>query len=314
MKKNIKKIILASHYGFCMGVKRAIKIAEETGNSKSGPVNVLNEIVHNDAVVEKLSQEGVGLVSSIQKALKGTIIISAHGQPRSTFEEAEKLGLKVVDATCPLVIRIHDIIQDLIKKDYDIIHFGDLKHDETKGVVGYAPEGRVRVMGEVEDLRNIDLSRTKVALTSQTTARVEDFEQIGAEVKKIIPQIEVFNTICNATTQRQAAVVALAGKVDVILVVGSSSSANSKRLRSISEEICGRAYLINSARSLEPEWLDGVTDVGLTAGASTPEYLVDEVISYLQDLSGGKAQVIRTPKKRKRRRPDERKRISEDRI
>lgn len=314
MKKNIKKIIQASHYGFCMGVKRAIKIAEETGNSKSGPVNVLNEIVHNDIVVKKLSEDGVGSVSSVDKAMKGTVIISAHGQPHSTFVKAEKLGLKVVDATCPLVIRIHDIVQDLIKKDYDIIHFGDLKHDETKGVVGYAPEGRVRVIGDVNDLRNIELSRDKVALTSQTTARVEDFEQISSEVKKIIPHIEVFNTICNATTQRQAAVMELAGKVDVIFVVGSSSSANSKRLRSISEQICGRAYLINTAKSLKPEWLDGVTNVGLTAGASTPEYLVDEVIAYLRDLSDCQAEVIRTPKKHKRRRLDEQDRIYNDNL
>ncbi|MFH1699569.1 MAG: 4-hydroxy-3-methylbut-2-enyl diphosphate reductase [Candidatus Zixiibacteriota bacterium] len=311
---NIKKIILASHYGFCMGVKRAIKIAEETGISKTGPVNVLNEIVHNDAVVQKLSGEGVGSVNSVKKASKGTVIISAHGQPRSTFEEAKRLGLKVVDATCPLVIRIQDTIQDLIKKDYYIIHFGDLKHDETKGVVGYAPEGRVIVIGQVGDLKNIDLSRAKVALTSQTTARVEDFEQISAEVRKIIPHIEVFNTICDATTQRQAAVMEFAGKVDVIFVVGSSSSANSNRLRSISEEICGRAYLINSAQSLEHEWLDGATNVGLTAGASTPEYLVDEVISYLLQLSGGQAQVIRTRKKRKSRHHDEQEQISEDRL
>lgn len=292
-KYSLKKIILARHYGFCMGVKRAIKIAEETGRTESGPVNVINEIVHNDAVVEKLANDGVGVVHRVTDAPAGTIIVSAHGAPPSLFEEAAKKGLRVVDATCPLVIRIHKTILRLIDQGYQIIHFGDRDHDETVGVVGQGPVGRVQVVRSLEDLKSVKLNGNKCALTSQTTAGVADFERISIEARKIFPGIEIFNTICNATSQRQAAIMNMASRVELMLVVGSSSSANSKRLRYISESICGRAYLINGAESLDPGWLEGVETIGLTAGASTPDFLVEEVIDCLVSSSESTVEVIR---------------------
>ena len=297
MNIKLKRIVLARHYGFCMGVKRAIKIAEETGRGRSNPVNVIHEIVHNDAVVSRLAEQGVGHVLSVGEADGGTVIISAHGQPPSTYEQARRQGLEIVDATCPVVIRIHDIIHKLVDNGYQVIHFGDLHHDETRGVVGQAPAGRVIVVGSVEELRRLDRDGRKLALTSQTTAEAEEFERIGREAKRLFPGLEIHNTICKATAKRQAAVRSLAPRVDIVFVVGSDSSANSKRLQSISEAVCGRAYLINSAAMLRPEWLDGVQTVGLTAGASTPDFLVEEVICRLVGLSGGRAEVIRTPKK-----------------
>jgi 4-hydroxy-3-methylbut-2-enyl diphosphate reductase len=301
-KSKLRKIILARYYGFCMGVKRAIKIAEETGRTQNGPVNVVNEIVHNDSVVRELADSGVGTVSSVAEALGGTIIISAHGAPPSWFEEAEKKGLKVIDATCPLVIRIHRIIHKLVSNGYQIIHYGDIHHDETKGVVGQAPLGRVTVVCSIEELRALPVNGRKFALTSQTTAGVSDFERVSEEAEKMFPGIEVFNTICDATSLRQAAVMDLAPRVNLMLVVGSESSANSKRLRSISEAICGRAFLINSADSLDESRLEGVEKIGLTAGASTPDFLAEEVIGWLIDYSGGRAEVIR-PEKDRRRKP-----------
>jgi len=298
--------MLARHYGFCMGVKRAIKIAEETGRIESGPVYVINEIVHNDAVVRQLAKDGVGTVLSVADAPDGTVIISAHGAPPAWFAEAKKRGLKVIDATCPLVIRIHKIIHRLIENGYQIIHYGDPNHDETKGVVGQAPDGRVIVVNAIEQLLTLPADGRRFALTSQTTADVSDFERVGKEAARLLPGIEIFNTICDATSQRQAAVLDLAPEVDLMLVVGSSSSANSKRLRNISEAICRRAYLINSADELDQGWLDDIRTVGLTAGASTPDFLVEEVVDRLIALSQGKAEVVRPGRKSRPPMPDER--------
>ncbi|MCK5126918.1 MAG: 4-hydroxy-3-methylbut-2-enyl diphosphate reductase [candidate division Zixibacteria bacterium] len=301
MEIRLKKIMLARHYGFCMGVKRAIKIAEETGNTTDkGPVNVISEIVHNDSVVQKLAGEGVGTVAKVEGASVGTVIVSAHGQPPATFDTAKKRGLNIVDATCPLVINIHNIVKKLVNKDYHIIHFGDLHHDETRGVVGHIPEGRVDVIRTIDELRGLKPNGRKYALTSQTTAGVGDFEEISNEAKRLFPNLEVFNTICNATTQRQTAVMELAPDVEMVLVVGSKSSANSNRLKTISESVYGKAYLINFSTDFKDEWLDGIETVGITAGASTPDFLVEDVINRLVELSGGKAEVIR-PEKKKRR-------------
>lgn len=294
MDRRLKKIVLALHYGFCMGVKRAIKIAEETGRTEPGPVSVIHEIVHNEAVVRKLAEEGVGCVSAVSKAPDGTIIVSAHGAPPALFEEAKRRGLKIVDATCPLVIRIHRIIHKLIDSGYHIIHFGDIQHDETIGVVGQAPPGRVHVVQDIEALGRLERSGRKYALTAQTTAGVAEFERVSRAAKEIFPGIEIFNTICNATSQRQAAVSNIAPEVELILVVGSASSANSNRLRIISEAMCGRAYLIDRADDLDDSWLDGVETVGVTAGASTPDFLVEEVIERLVRFSGGTAAVVRS--------------------
>jgi len=299
--RKLNRIMLARDYGFCMGVKRAIKIAEESGGTGSNPVNVINEIVHNDAVVKKLSAEGVGSVPSVADAPGGTVIVSAHGAPPTWFSEAEKRGLNVIDATCPLVIRIHKIIHKLVENGYQIIHYGDLHHDETKGVVGQAPDGRVDVVRNVEDLRALDLNGHKLAMTSQTTAGVSDFEKITDVARELYPDIEIFNTICDATSRRQAAVLDLAPEVELMLVVGSKSSANSTRLRSISEAICKRAYLINSASEVQDDWLEGISIAGITAGASTPDFLVEEVIEWLVDYSHNTAEVIRPEKKKSRR-------------
>ncbi len=296
-EKKLKKIILANHYGFCMGVKRAIKIALETGDAGPGPVNVIHEIVHNDAVVKNLADQGIGYVSDVTKAPGGTVIVSAHGAPPSMYTEAADRGLNVVDATCPLVIRIHKIIHKLIDDGYQIIHFGDIHHHETIGVVGQAPPGRVQVIGSIEALRKLKANGRRYALTAQTTADVADFKKIGAEAKKYFDGIEVCNTICNATSQRQAAILEIAPEVQLMLVVGSASSANSNRLRSISESVCGKAYLVNSVDTLDESWLDGVETVGITAGASTPDFLVEEIVARLEAYSGGTARVIRPGRK-----------------
>lgn len=290
----MKKIIVADYYGVCMGVKRAISLTEETA-LKGDKVTIFREIVHNEAIVEKFRSEGIGQAKSIDAINGGTAIIPAHGASPEIFRKAAAKGLNVVDATCPLVIRIHKIIRKLADGGYQILHFGDSEHDETIGIVGHAPD-RVTVIARASDLDKINPAGQKIALTAQTTASISDFEKIEKVARRKFPRIEIFNTICNATSQRQAAITRLAPQVDIMLVVGSKSSANSNRLAQISKSLCNRAYLIDSAEDIEPAWFrDGnnpVDIVGLSAGASTPDFLINGAIEKLKDIAGCPIEVI----------------------
>ncbi len=295
-----KKIIIAKHHGFCMGVKRAIKIAEETAQGSNRKVTILNEIVHNEAVVENLRKQGILQAFSVDDVNKGTLIISAHGVAPSVKAKAEAKGVKVVDATCPLVSRIYSIIIKVVQNGYYVIHYGDSGHDETKGIVGHAPDN-ITVVGNREELLALPAwPKRKLGLTVQTTAQVSEFAEIEKLAKEKWPRIEIFNTVCNATTQRQTAIMDLAPQVDLVLVVGSATSANSKRLAKISEAICGRGILIGCADDIDEEWFaddQKVDKVGVSAGASTPDFLVEEVIQRLVEISGGTAEVVIPEKK-----------------
>ena len=292
----IKKITIARSYGFCMGVKRAIKIADETAVKAQGRVTILNEIVHNESVVEDFRRKGVGQEFSVGAVKGGTLIISAHGVAPAVKEEAEAAGLTVVDATCPLVMNIYKKIRKVVPQGYYIIHFGDRDHDETQGVVGHAPD-RITVISSLDELDQYpEWKDRKLGLTVQTTIRIEDFEGFQEAARKKWPHIETFDTVCMATTKRQSAIRDMAPAVDMILVVGSQTSANSKRLALISQSLCGRGELISSAEDIRDDWFDGDGDrierVGVSAGASTPEFLVQEVIDRLVRISGGRAKVI----------------------
>lgn len=296
----IKQIIMANHHGFCMGVKRAINIAEETSKNNDGKVTILNEIVHNESVVEKFRREGVGQAFSVEDVDDGTLIISAHGIAPSVIKRAEERGLKVIDATCPLVTRIYDIIVKAVDNGFHIIHYGDPSHDETHGVMGYAPD-KITVAEDHEALLALpEWKERKLGLTVQTTAHEKEFEAAEELALQKWPHIKVFNTICNATTKRQQAILELAPQVDMVLVVGSKTSANSNRLAQISDAICGRGVLIDSVNDVKEEWFtENVEKVGISAGASTPEFLVEEVINKLVGLSGGEAEVVLPEKKNK---------------
>lgn len=295
----LRKIILARHQGFCMGVRRAIQIAEETAARRlpGERVTILNEIVHNEAVVEQFRRRGVGQERAVAKITEGTVIVAAHGVAPDVIAAAEKKGLQVVNATCPLVTRIYGIITEAIARDYYIVHYGDQGHDETAGIVGHAPNRIVVVDSEKELLALPDWPERKLGLTVQTTAHAALYERVKELARKKWPHIEVFDTICNATTRRQQAVLDIAPEVNLILVVGSKTSANSKRLVQISRDACGRGELVGSAADIQSAWFaDGnVERVGVTAGASTPQFLVDEVVSCLVRLSGGKAEVVMPP-------------------
>ncbi len=293
----IQEIVIARKYGFCMGVKRAIKIAEKTATETDSTVTILNEIVHNEAVVDGFREKGVGQSFSVDDVDGGTLIISAHGVEPGVKQAAIDRGLTVVDATCPLVENIYKIIQKIIPDGYHLIHFGDPDHDETKGVVGHAPN-KITVVSSISELDEYPAwSERKLGLTVQTTHRIEDFRTFEEAARAKWPGIETFDTICAATNQLQSAVRDLAPEVDMILVVGSDSSANSKRLARISQSLCGRGELIGSALDINEEWFSSgegeISRVGVTAGASTPDFLVEAVIERLKTLSGGTAKVVR---------------------
>jgi len=297
----LKRILIASHHGFCMGVKRAIQIAEETSDTAEGKVTILNEIVHNEAVVDKFKKQGVGQALAVKDVNEGTLIISAHGISPAVINEAESKGLTVIDATCPLVTNIYDIIKKAVSEGFHIIHYGNPHHDETQGILGYAPDN-ITTASSIEELLALpEWKDRKLGLTVQTTAHIEEFAKVEEKAKEKWPHLEVFNTICNATTKRQNAIFDLAPKVDMVLVVGSTTSANSKRLASISSDICGNGKLIGSAVDIKEEWFaesEKIESVGISAGASTPDFLVEEVIERLKEISGNEAEVILPEKKR----------------
>jgi len=299
----LKKIIIARSYGFCMGVKRAINIAEETSGIATEKVTILNEIVHNEAVVEKFQRQGVGQTSSVDQVDGGTLIISAHGVAPDIIDEAKSRGLNVVDATCPLVTRIYDIIKKVVAKGYYVVHFGDPTHDETMGIVGHASD-RITVLSDKSQLATMpDWADRKLALTIQTTSNTEEALEIQRLATEKWPQLQVFDTICDATSQRQSAILDLAPKVDMVLVVGSRTSANSKRLASIANTLCGKGILITTGDEIEESWFasdQSVETVAVSAGASTPEFQVEAVIDRLVAISGGKADVIRQERRKKR--------------
>lgn len=281
-----------------MGVKRAIKIAQETAHGRvpDEKVTIFNEIVHNDAVMERLRRKGVNQASSVDEIDEGILIISAHGIPPDIIRVAQAKGLKVVDATCPLVSRIYAIIHRAVDHGYRIVHVGELYHEETIGILGQAPD-MITVVANQKELQSLpDWKDRKLGLTVQTTAHAEMFNKLKVLAKNKWPRIEIFNTICNATTQRQTAIRELIPDVDMILVVGSRSSANSNRLASIAQDVCGKAFLIGSYKDIKRDWFESgreIINVGLSAGASTPQFLVEEVIQHLLEISNGNAEVIR---------------------
>ncbi len=297
----IKKIYIAKYHGFCMGVKRAIDIAEKTAHKEEGRVTILKEIVHNEAIVEKFKREGVGQAKSLDEISEGTLIISAHGISPKITEAATEKGLKIVDATCPLVEKIYKIIKKVVAKGYYVIHYGDHNHDETHGILGYAPDSITVAKNKEELLALPEWKDRKLGLTIQTTAHTDEIPEIERLAKEKWPHIEIFNTICMATTQRQSSIVEIAPKVDMILVVGSTTSANSKRLANIANIKCGKGILIGSADDIDENWFtndEHIENVGVSAGASTPDFLVEDVIRKLLAISEYKAEVIQPEDKK----------------
>jgi len=279
------KIILAKPRGFCAGVERAIKCVEQALEQYGAPVYVLNDIVHNKTVVDDLRTKGAIFVKDLGDVPAGAhLLFSAHGVGPSRWEQAKDLTLEVVDATCPLVEKVHHEARRFASKEFTIILIGEEGHDETVGTMGWAPE-HIRLIIKREDVDSLEVDDpTKLAYITQTTLSVEDCQEVIDALRKRFPNIQgpPKADICYATSNRQAAVRALVPEADLVLVVGDSESANSTRLAEIAAEYNKPSYLISNADAIQDEWLEGIEAVLLTSGASVPDSLVGEVIDVLK--------------------------------
>ncbi len=281
------RVILAQPRGFCAGVERAIEIVERALHIYGQPVYVRHEIVHNKRVVEGLKARGARFVETVDDIPTGAVtIFSAHGVARTVEDEAGVRQLHVIDATCPLVTKVHKEGQRYATRGYDVVLIGHPGHPEVVGTMGQI-DGTVHLVSSVQDVATImPANPDRLSYVTQTTLSVDDTRDIIAALKQRFPSIvgPDVKDICYATQNRQSAVRHLVSLVDAILVVGAHNSSNSNRLREIGTDMAKPSYLVEDASALQPEWLDGVATVGISAGASAPEALVQELVSRIAEL------------------------------
>jgi len=280
------EVLLANPRGFCAGVERAIEIVERALALHGAPIYVRHEIVHNKTVVEALRGQGAVFVEELDEVPSGGIVIfSAHGVSKAVQADAERRGLRVFDATCPLVTKVHVEVAKMLRAGYEIVMIGHRGHPESEGTMGQSTRG-MHLVETVEDVARLEVSGERLAYVTQTTLSVDDARAIVAALKARFPAIRgpKRDDICYATQNRQDAVKFMAPQCDVVIVVGSPNSSNSNRLREVAEHIGVEAYMVNSAADLRPEWIAGKRRVGVTAGASAPEVLVSELVERLKAL------------------------------
>jgi 4-hydroxy-3-methylbut-2-enyl diphosphate reductase len=292
------RILLASPRGFCAGVDRAIEIVEAALRRFGPPVYVRHEIVHNRHVVEELRKQGAVFVEEPDQVPRGALLIfSAHGVSPAVREAAARQGLRTIDATCPLVTKVHVEARRFAESGHEIVLVGHAGHVEVEGTMGHAPE-RMRLVEDVADVERLPVANPKrLAVLTQTTLSVDDTRDVLDALRRRFPEVQLprKDDICYATQNRQNAVKAMLGEAELVLVVGAPESSNSNRLVEIARKAGLPAHLVQAAAEIEPAWLDGVGCVGVTAGASAPEVLVEEVIARLRELAGGAAEVVAQP-------------------
>lgn len=274
------KIELAENYGFCFGVKRAIKIAEEHSNASTyGP------LIHNSKEISRLEKDfKVGLVDDFTTFKPGEkAIVRTHGIVKEELAALKDKGVDVIDATCPYVTKPQEICQEMSEEGYDVVIFGDENHPEIKGVKSYATHG-ASVVTNIEDVKKLKL-KEKIALVAQTTRKVEDYMAIARYLIPRYKEVRVFNTICNATFENQDAVEKISLNADVMIVIGGKNSSNTKELFSIAKDNCSSSYHIEDETELQESWFDGKEFCGLSAGASTPDWIIQNVISSIENIS-----------------------------
>ena len=281
------EVLLAEPRGFCAGVDRAIDIVEHALTKFGRPIYVRHEIVHNTFVVNDLKEKGAIFIEELADVPPGaTLIFSAHGVSRAIQDEAERRGFRIFDATCPLVSKVHVELAKLHKEGYEFIMIGHKGHPEVEGTMGQLDSG-IHLVEDVEDVAKVQPAQTDLlAVVTQTTLSVDDAAEIVAAVRARFPQVREpkRQDICYATQNRQDAVKLMSPMVDVVIVVGSPTSSNSNRLRELADRLGAPAYMVDTAADLDPAWFEGTLKVGLTAGASAPDVLVQEVIARLRAM------------------------------
>jgi 4-hydroxy-3-methylbut-2-enyl diphosphate reductase len=282
----VEDVLLAEPRGFCAGVDRAIEIVERAIQRFGAPIYVRHEIVHNTYVVNDLKTKGAVFIEDLSEVPPGaTLVFSAHGVSRAVRDEAKARGFQVFDATCPLVTKVHVEVAKLAREGFEFIMIGHKGHPEVEGTMGQLGDG-IYLVEDVADVQHVRPRGMQLAVVTQTTLSVDDAAAILAEVKRVFPHVREpkKQDICYATQNRQDAIKIMAPQVDVVIVVGSPTSSNSNRLRELAERLGTPAYMVDLADDLQPAWFEGRPRVGLTAGASAPDILVQEVIARLKAL------------------------------
>lgn len=273
------QVKLAKSFGFCFGVKRAIKIAEKSQDGVT-----LGELIHNQKEIDRLKQGyGVRLAKSIDEITQGDhVIVRTHGIPKNELKALEDMGVEVSDATCPYVTKPQKIVEQVSAEGYQVVIFGDFTHPEVKSVMSYA-HNEVWVVKDLEELKQYKIPK-KTALVSQTTKQTKQFYEIAQYLLAHSYETRVFNTICNATFQNQDSAKELAKEVDIMIVVGGLTSSNTKQLFEIAKRHCADSYLIEDEYGLEMKWFEGKKICGITAGASTPDWIIEKVKQKIQEI------------------------------
>jgi 4-hydroxy-3-methylbut-2-enyl diphosphate reductase len=270
----------AKSYGFCFGVKRAVEIAESSKNAVT-----LGPLIHNPLEIDRLAKNfNVKYIESLEDIDENIkrVIVRTHGIPKQNLQKLKEKDVEIIDATCPFVKKPQEIVEEMSKQGYDIVVFGDKNHPEIKGVVSYSVHNRVFVALSPEELKNIKL-KEHIATVAQTTRKINDYLKITDYLIQNYKEVRIYNTICNATFENQDAVKELAKKADIMIIIGGKNSSNTKQLYNIAKEFC-EAHLVESEEELNKEWFEGKKHCGISAGASTPEWLVEKIISKIKEL------------------------------
>ena len=279
------KINVAKHAGFCFGVKRSLNLVNSKFHQLQGPVKMYGQLVHNEEVVKELTEKGISVINAINQVNKGTLIITAHGISPGKKEKVEQTdNVDILDTTCPRVSYIHNVVAEMAKENRKILIFGDYHHQEVKVIKGVAPE-QTHVFSSSKGLNKLDLDfEEKLGLVAQTTQDKERFRRIKREVKKHFSDISIYDTICNTTSWRQQEAKKMAFSHDAMVVIGSSNSANTNRLYQISKKVNPDTYFVSTYKDLKKSWFTGKEKIGITAGASTPDWVIQDVVETLEGI------------------------------
>jgi len=275
------RINLAKSAGFCFGVKRALDVASKTIGSQP-EVYMLGDIVHNEEVIKEIGKSGIKRLKKLGKGKNKTLLLCAHGTARNVIARARHLGYRIVDATCPMVKEIHKIAKDMQENGYKIIIIGDKKHDEVHGIIGQL-KSRAMVIDSLQDIPWGAIKKIKkAAVVVQSTQNIENTLKIVAALKPCIKELKFFNTICRPTMIKQQEIKKMPPDNDLVIVIGSKTSANTKRLYEIAKSLNKKSYWIQSKEEIRPEWFKGIKKVGITAGASTPNATIKEIVECIR--------------------------------
>jgi|Deesub1362A_J573_1020465.scaffolds.fasta_scaffold00369_21 4-hydroxy-3-methylbut-2-enyl diphosphate reductase len=280
------KILVAEKAGFCFGVKRAIDIAFDIAKEAKGGVYTFGPLIHNPQVVERLKQEGIDSTDDIHSDKIKTLIIRTHGVPPHIYRETANMGYRVVDATCPFVKKAQRHAMNLKDEGYQVVIVGNREHPEVKGLIGFAGDNVITV----EDAESLPPLKGKVGIIVQTTQRFETFKEVVLKVVSSAREIKIYNTICDYTARRVRETEELARKVDVVIVVGGKNSSNTTQLYKLSRKHCDRVYHIETGDEVEDAWFDGVESVGITGGASTPNWIIEDIVRRISAMADSPGQ------------------------